>query len=193
MAGTQPLALCSDDAVGGYICGRFGCMRERAVTDASCLADVNGDRLPGCAPDSACVDADGMTAMDARASVVTCGGQQCYVPYTPDGNTADDVRFAGAECERILSSIPEDEESGGVDLSWVGPVAVAVAVLVLLDGIRKSVHQVSQREVIVIERFGRCPLPPTPYMECVCMQNVYVKIYVDFYSDGARAAGTTRR
>jgi len=28
-------------------------------------------------------------------------------------------------------------------------------VLVLLDGIRKSVHQVSQREVIVIERFGR--------------------------------------
>ena len=125
--------------------------------------------------------------------MVTCGGQQCYVPYTPDGNTADDVRFAGAECERILSSIPEDEESGGVDLSWVGPVAVAVAVLVLLDGVRKSVHQVSQREVIVIERFGRCPLPPTPYMECVCMQNLYVKIYVDFYSYGARAAGTTRR
>ena len=30
-----------------------------------------------------------------------------------------------------------------------------MAVLVLLDGVRKSVHQVSQREVIVIERFGR--------------------------------------
>ena len=150
MAGTQPTALCSDDTVGGYICGQFGCMKERGTETASCLAGVNGERPPGCSPDTDCVGVDGMTAIDARASIITCGDQYCYVPYTEQGATADDVRQAGAAC-----ALPEDEESGGVDLSWVGPVLVAVVVLVLLDGVRKSVHQVSQREVIVIERFGR--------------------------------------
>jgi hypothetical protein len=142
--------LCSDDAVGNYICGQFGCMKD----SGSCLPDADGHRLSSCQPTSDCETVAGPTDQDARASMITCAGQLCYVPYTGWGANADEVRDTGAEC--LYGSTWDDEDDGsGVDLSWVAPVLVAVAVLVLLDGIRKSVHQVSQREVIVIERFGR--------------------------------------
>jgi len=148
--GSEPTVLCSDDAVGNYICGQFGCMKD----SGSCLPDADGHRLSSCQPTSDCETVAGPTDQDARASMITCAGQLCYVPYTGWGANADEVRDTGAEC--LYGSTWDDEDDGsGVDLSWVAPVLVAVAVLVLLDGIRKSVHQVSQREVIVIERFGR--------------------------------------
>jgi regulator of protease activity HflC (stomatin/prohibitin superfamily) len=74
------------------------------------------------------------------------------VPWTGKGANAEEVRQTGAGC----LGVNHGEAGGGaVNLEWVAPVLVAVAALVLLDGIRKSIHQVSQREVIVIERFGR--------------------------------------
>ncbi len=147
-AGHEPAKLCSDEIVGGYICGQFGCMKDS--DDGSCLPDAEGLRPAGCQPTIDCVTDHG--GVDARASMITCGRERCYVPWTGKGANAEEVRQTGAGC----LGLKHGEDGGGaVNLEWVAPVLVAVAALVLLDGIRKSIHQVSQREVIVIERFGR--------------------------------------
>ena len=153
--------LCSDPSVGatgsgdngGYICGQYGCMKQGDEED-SCLARQDGTRSSDCDPTSRCTNDSGDSEDDFRGSMITCGSQRCYVPNTSNGASADDVRDTGSQCFSEDTKYDEDDDEP-MELGWLWFIAVVVFIGVLIDGIRNSIHQVSQREVIVIERFGK--------------------------------------
>ena len=138
---------------GNFICGRLGC----ALESDACLSDGGEDCDPVCDDHLA----------DVRGRMTRCpvdGGepQPCYVPWTDSDSygekdacppTVEDVRNA-----RCVNACDDDGDDGFI-LSRLGEVLpglipVLVALLVI-NGVRLSYFQVEQREVIIIERFGK--------------------------------------
>lgn len=134
-----------------YICGEFGCM-SAGSSEGKCLTPPSGRAQAGCIPTSDC-QADpnrpqGADPDDMRG-YPTCNGMRCYVPNMSPGATADNLRS-------VHCTDPEtyDDMAGEIYAALSGLFTLLVTVLAI-NGVRTSIYQVSQREVIIIERFGK--------------------------------------